>query len=469
MIATLDSFCLSPERLTSLLATAMHQGGDFADLYGEHSCFANLVMEEGIVKTASASIEKGVGIRVVKGEKTGYAFTENFEPASFEKIARTAASIASDRGSKTSYKIDTRPLPNHYPVSDPSNEVDLAKKVQWLSMADRFARNYSDKVSKVNINLSDSFKRVFMADTRGQLIFDEQPMLRFEVSVIAESNGEKQRGRSGDGGRVGYGFINEEKIKQWAEAAVREALLLLEAREAPAGMLPVILGPGDSGILLHEAIGHPLEADFNRKGTSAYSERMGELVASDQCTIIDDGTVPHERGSINADDELNASQKTTLIEQGRLCSYMYDEMSARYYQRESSGNGRRESYKFQPIPRMRTTYMLPGNYDPEEIFRSTEKGVYCKTFRGGQVDISNGEFIFVPSESYLIENGRISHPIKNLSLIGNGPDVLSKVSMVGNDFKMSAGIWTCGKGQTVPVGVGLPTIKIAEMTVGGQG
>ena len=262
--------------------------------------------------------------------------------------------------------------------------------------------------------------------------------------------------------------VTEEKVKKLAEGAASEAVLLLDARQAPAGMMPVILGPGDSGILLHEAIGHPLEADFNRKGSSAYSGRIGEVVASEQCTIIDDGTIEHERGAINIDDELNNTDRTVLIEQGRLKSYMYDEMSARYFDVDSTGNGRRESYRFQPLPRMRTTYMLNGKYNPEELIRSTEKGIYCLTFKGGQVDISNGNFIFMPSKAFLVEDGKVTAPIKNISLIGNGPDVLSKVSMVADDFRMSAGMWTCGKGQSVPVGVGLPTVKISEMTVGGR-
>jgi TldD protein len=257
-------------------------------------------------------------------------------------------------------------------------------------------------------------------------------------------------------------------VVELARAAVQEALTLLEARSAPAGCLPVVLASGDSGILLHEAIGHPLEADFNRKGSSAYTGRMGEQVASPLCTIVDDGTVAHDRGSLNVDDELNPSQRTVLIEQGRLVSYMYDELSARFFKVPSSGNGRRESYCYQPLPRMRTTYMLPGEHEAEEIIASVSKGIFCRTFKGGQVDISNGNFIFVPSLAWLIEDGKLSYPVRNLSLIGNGPDILSRVSMVGNDFRLSAGIWTCGKGQEVPVGVGLPTVKIAEMTVGGQ-
>jgi len=465
---SLDRFCLSHELINRMLQTAMSKGGDFADIFGEFSKFNTLTMEEGILKSAGHTIEKGVGVRVVKGEKTGYAYTENLEDQSFVDIARTAAAIAGDRGSDESYRMTAKQHPDYYLVTDPTTDADLDHKIQWINKANDYARAYSDKVTKVVISLKDEVRSLMMADSRGQLVFDEQPLMVFNISVIAQDGAERQKAQSGGGGRVGFSFLTEARVKEWAESAAREALLLLEARQAPAGMLPVILAPGDSGILLHEAIGHPLEADFNRKGTSAYSGRMGEMVADPQCTIIDDGTVPNERGSINVDDELNSSSKTTLIENGRLVSYMYDEMSARYFERESSGNGRRESYRYQPKPRMRTTYMLDGKYDQEEIIKSTKKGIYCKTFKGGQVDISNGNFIFIPSEAYLVEDGKIAFPIKNLSLIGNGPDVLSKVNMVGSDFRMSAGIWTCGKGQNVPVGVGLPTVKISEMTVGGQ-
>ncbi|CAM2069003.1 Metalloprotease TldD [Sulfidibacter corallicola] len=465
---SLDLFRLSQESIQRILNRAMSRGGDFAEIFCEVSRFNSLVMEEGILKTAISSIEKGVGVRVVKGERTGYAYTERLDDASFLKIADTAAAIAEDKGSERSYALEQKPLTNRYAIDDPSTEVDLDKKIQWIIKANEHARAYSDLVTKVSISYTDHQRTILLADTRGRLFEDVQPMLRFSISAICEKDGERQTGRSGDGGRRGFSFVTADKVRKWAEDAVREALVLLEAKQAPAGMLPVILAPGDSGILLHEAIGHPLEADFNRKGTSAYADRLGHMVADPQCTIIDDGTIEHDRGSINVDDELNDSQRTVLIENGRLNTYMMDEISARYFDQESTGNGRRESYKYQPLPRMRTTYMLPGEYSADEIIGSTEHGIYCKTFKGGQVEISNGNFTFVPSEAYLIRDGKLSHPIKNFILIGNGPDVLSKVTMVGNDFAMGSGIWTCGKGQSVPVGVGLPTVKISEMTVGGQ-
>jgi len=463
---TLEKFNMTKGLMDQILATAMSRGGDFADVFCEYGPFSSLVMEESILKTAGYSIGGGVGIRVVKGEKTGYAYTEVFEKKHFLKAARAAATIAAGEGSKDSYPVSEIQKPSFYPFEE--TVTSMEDKIEWLYLADRYARQLDPHVTKVIASFVESMRTILIADTRGRLGMDFQPMVRLNVSVIVEKDGEIEDAQAGDGGRYSADFFNKDKIKLLATQAVNEGLSLLSAKQSPAGMLPVILAPGDSGILLHEAIGHPLEADFNRRKTSAYSGRMGEMVASEQCTIIDDGTVPHDRGSINFDDELNPSQRTTLIENGKLVSYMYDEISARYFNQESTGNGRRESYQYQPLPRMRSTYMLAGAYGHDEIIASTEKGIYCRTFKGGQVDISNGNFVFVPSDAYLIEGGKIKYPIKNLTLIGNGPDVLNKVSMVGNDFKMSPGIWTCGKGQTVPVGVGLPTIKISEMTVGGQ-
>lgn len=465
---TMDLFHLSKERIAKILAAAMSRGGDFADIFAEQARSTNLVQEEGILKTASHSVRRGMGIRVVKGQRTGYAYTEIFSEQSMLETARIAAGIAEGQGSDTAYQVASKQSPSYYEVSDPSSDAPLDDKIKLIQLGSAHAHAQSEDVKKATVSLTDNVIEVLMADTHGRLVLDQRPMLRFSVSVISERDGERQQGRSGDGGRYGFSFLTEEKVKDYAEAAVREADLLLRAEPAPKGMFPVILGPGDSGILLHEAVGHPLEADFNRKGTSAYSGRIGEMVADSQCTIIDDGTVANERGSINFDDELNDSEKTVLIEEGRLASYMYDEISARYFEHKPTGNGRRESYKFQPLPRMRTTYMLPGKYTHEEIIASTKKGIFCQTFKGGQVDISNGNFIFVPSEAWLVEDGELKHPVKNLSLIGNGPEAMTHVSMVADNFAMSAGIWTCGKGQQVPVGVGLPTVKISKMTVGGK-
>lgn len=465
---SLDLFNLTPGLVEKVLDKAMARGGDFADLFAEYTRDNSLVMEEGILKSANHCLSRGIGIRVVHGERTGYAYTEHLEPTQLYKIADTASAIADDKGHTGSVKVNPKTLSNFYKVTDPTSDVNLDEKISWIEKMDRYARAVSDHITKVNISFSDSQTTLVMADTRGRMVIDEQPMLQVSISVIAEKNGVREKGKAGGGGRIGFSFLTDDRVRSWAEKAAKEALVLLDAQQAPAGMLPVVLAAGDSGILLHEAIGHPLEADFNRRGTSAYTNRIGEMVADPQCTIIDDGTVPNDRGAINVDDELNDSQRTVLIEEGRLKSYMSDEISARYFDIESTGNGRRESYHYAPMPRMRTTYMLPGNYQAEELISSTAKGVFCKTFKNGQVDISNGNFIFVPSEAYLIEDGKLTHPIKNFSLIGNGPDVLSKVTMVADDFQFSEGIWTCGKGQSVPVGVGLPTVKISEMTVGGR-
>jgi len=462
----LDTFHLNTTLIEEILAKAMSRGADFADIFCEYGPSSSLILEESILKTAGYSIGGGLGVRVVKGEKTGYAYTEVFEREHFLKAARTAANIADHQGSWQSHPVSLMETPSYYPFEEASALME--DRIEWLYIADRYARSLDPHVKKVVASFSESSRTMLIANSLGHLATDVQPMVRLNISVIVEKDGALEDAQAGDGGRYSADFFNVDRVKSFCRQAVKEAMSLLDAKQAPAGMLPVILAPGDSGILLHEAIGHPLEADFNRRKTSAYASRMGEMVASDQCTIIDDGTIPHERGSINFDDELNTSQRTTLIDRGKLVSYMYDEISARYFNTASTGNGRRESYQYQPLPRMRSTYMLAGNYDPKEIITSTKKGIYCRTFKGGQVDISNGNFVFVPSDAYLIENGKISHPVKNLTLIGNGPDVLTQVSMVGNDFKMSPGIWTCGKGQSVPVGVGLPTVKIKEMTIGGR-
>ncbi len=465
----LDRFRLTPSRIERVLQAAMSRGGDYADLFCEYSRFEGLGLEEGILKSAVSNIECGAGVRVVIGEKSGYAYTELLEESHLLSAAKTAAAIAQDHGSQHSFSVGAHAIGNYYPVPNPMIDESMDEKIQFVYLADRSARAHSTAIKQVSVYMGTAQRLILMADSRGRLVEDVQPMLRFTVSVVVEKNGERQNAMAGDGGRLGADFLTSSRVEMLAKKAVDEALVLLEAKPAPAGMWPVILAPGDSGILLHEAIGHPLEADFNRKQSSAYSNRLGQMVADSQCTIVDDGTVASDRGAINVDDELNESQRTVLIEEGRLRSYMCDEMSARFFDIESTGNGRRESYRFQPMPRMRTTYMLPGKYSADEIIKSTSKGLYCKTFRGGQVNISNGNFTFVPSEAYWIEDGKMTYPVKNCTLIGNGPDALSKVSMVGSDFAISAGIWTCGKeGQSAPVGVGLPTIKISEMTVGGS-
>jgi len=461
---------ISEEQIPSILSMAMTLGGDYADFYYEYSLVNSIVLEDGIVKNAGIRISKGCGIRVVSGEQTGYAFTENLSFESLAKAANTASEIARTKNSTRLADLTEKKFKSLYDIKNSMDSLSLKEKIDLIKNAENSAFDAGSLISKVSISYTDELKSILFADSEGRLLKDVQPMLIFYVNVIAEKNGNKQRGLSSVGGRFGIDYFTEVMTaSDHGKAASKQAITMLDAIDSPAGPMEVILAPGESGILLHEAIGHPLEADFNRKGTSAYTGRLGEKVASNLCNIIDSGIIPNNRGSINFDDEGHESKENVLIENGVLRRYMNDKISAGYFKTDPSGNGRRESFKNIPLPRMTCTYMLNGSSDPEEIIKSTKKGIFCKTFSGGQVDISNGDFVFVPSEAYLIENGSIKNPIKNLTLIGNGPDVLTKVSMVGNDLKISNGTWTCGKdSQSVPVGVGLPTVKISEMTVGGS-
>jgi TldD protein len=461
---------VSDEQLSLILSRALSKGGTYADIYYEYKTTNNFTIEEGILKNASLRVVKGCGVRVLSGEQTGYAYTENLTLASLLKAAETAAEIAKKSGKERIIRLSESPFNNICRIDRPFDKVLIKDKIELMKKAENAASEYDSLISKVSISYMDEVKNVMIADSNGLLLRDVQPMFMFYVTVIAEKYNNKQRGLSSVGGRLGMEYFSKiMSPEEHGKAASKQAITMLDAIDSPAGPMEVILSAGDSGILLHEAIGHPLEADFNRKGTSAYSGRMGEKVASPLCTVIDSGIIPNDRGSINFDDEGVIAKENILIEDGILKQYMSDRISAGYFKTAPTGNGRRESFKNIPLPRMTTTYMLNGNSSYEEIIRSTKKGICCKTFSGGQVDISNGDFVFVPSEAYLIENGSIKAPIKNLTLIGNGPDVLTRVSMVGNDLKISGGSWTCGKdSQSVPVGVGLPTVKISEMTVGGS-
>jgi TldD protein len=355
-----------------------------------------------------------------------------------------------------------------YPIGQPTFEADALSKLDLLRRADAAARSYHERVKRVTVSLAESSKQILIVTSDGKFVSDDQPMLRFNVSVVAEREGRRQTGVEGGGGRVGLEYFATHTPEHLGAEAARIAVTMLDAKEAPAGSMPVVLGHGDSGILLHEAIGHGLEADFNRKKTSNYTDQVGQRVASELCTVVDDATIPHSRGSIDVDDEGNVLEKAVLIEKGILRGYMQDRQSSEHFHVPFSGNGRRESFKSHPLPRMTNTLLLAGEHDPEEIVKSVKKGVFAKKFGGGQVDISNGDFVFSLTESYLIEDGVITAPLKDVNLIGNGPDVMRKVTMLGRDMELSDGIWTCGKdGQSVPVGVACPTIKISAITVGG--
>lgn len=458
--------------MRTVLKEALSQGGDFAELYFEYSFRNSVIMEESIIKTSSKAVIAGVGIRVLKGDQTGYAYSEDLNLKPMLHAARTAASIAAGSSVKIEDAIRFNEIvpPNYYQVINTITDMELSHKIKLIKRAEEIAHGVDERIIKVTVSISDSQRYIQIANSEGIVLRDSLPMFRMNVNCIAQEGKNIQSSSAGVGGRVGIEFIDrDDHPKHLAEQAASEALLLLTAKQAPSGPMPVILGPAQSGILLHEAVGHPLEADFNRKGTSAYSGRVGQKVASELCTIYDTGTINYDRGAINFDDEGSISQKSILIEKGILRGYMHDRISARHYQTDNSGNGRRESYAHYPMPRMTTTYLDNGDSTPEEIIRSVKKGVYCRSFSGGQVDISNGDFVFVPTIAYMVEDGKLTFPVKNFTLIGNGPDAMSKVTMVGNDFALSEGIWTCGKdGQGVPVGVGLPTVLISELTVGGM-
>lgn len=469
MLEYVDRFSVTETVMGRLLAAALSRNASYSDLFFEHTVENMITMEEGIVKESVKSVSLGLGIRAVKGESTGYAFTEDLSYEKMHTSALTAAAIADSPAEVPPIGIEGVAFENHYPIGDPSTGTPLEQKVSWIREAERAAREHDPSIVKATVTFADRLSTIQIATSEGRLLRDVRPMLRLVVSVVSERNGNRQIGLSSGGGRIGTEYFSTNKSPgDLGREAARQAVLLLDAVDAPAGPMELILAPAESGVLLHESVGHPLEADFIRKGTSAYTGRVGHRVASELVTVIDDGTIPNDRGSINFDDEGTIPSATTLIEKGVLKGFMHDRISAGLFGVPLTGNGRRDSYRNPPIPRMTITYLANGKHDPEEILHSTEKGIYCKTFRGGQVDISNGDFVFVPIEAYLVESGCIVAPVKNLTIIGNGPDVLSKVTMVGNDFAFSDGRWTCGKGQHVPVGVGLPTIKISEITVGGS-
>ena len=463
-------FHLSRQNLENYLGEALSQGGDYADLYFEYLKTSSISIDESIVKSAAQGVSMGVGVRVISGERTGYAYSDDLSPEKIRKAARVAAHIAAGPSKVDKFDLNEGARHNLYPVLTAPTETAFTERVELVKRADRAARAYDPRVFQVQAAYADNLRHVLVATSEGVLTLDRQPLARLSVSALARQNGGiPQRGHAGGGGRVELDFFLKEKTPEhFAKEAAREAIIMLDAVEAPAGETTVVLGPGWPGILLHEAVGHGLEADFNRKGVSAFSGRIGQKVASELCTVVDDGTLSSRRGSLNVDDEGHATQRNVLIENGVLRGYLQDKLSSTLLNSESTGSGRRESYAHIPMPRMTNTFMLSGESEPADIIRSVPKGLYCVNFGGGQVDITSGNFVFSASESYLIEDGKLTRPVRNATLIGNGPEALKYVSMVGNDLRLDEGVGVCGKeGQSVPVGVGIPTIKIDRMTVGG--
>jgi len=462
-------FNISISNIESLLGVALSRGGDYADLYFEYATLNSLNLEEQIIKSANRAARLGVGVRVISGEKMGYAYCDEIDVAAIRKAALTAAHIAQSGSGAGPVKVSrSNPARDLYPVTQLIDDEPLPHKIELLNRIDRTSRAFDRRIREAQVSLADEFKLVLIATSEGSLVGDAQPLARMRVMCIADDDGNLQYGVSGGGGRIGMDFFSDRLLDHYANEAARQAIVQLEAQDAPAGSMEVVLGPGWPGVLLHEAVGHGLEADFNRKGMSAFSGLIGQKVASELCTVVDDGAIPNRRGSLNIDDEGNPTSQTVLIENGVLRGYLQDKLSSRLTGASLTGNGRRESYRRMPMPRMTNTYMLNGASAPDEIIRSVKRGLYAVQFGGGQVDITNGKFVFSATEAYLIEDGKVTAPVKGATLIGNGPDALTKVTAVANDLALDEGVGTCGKdGQSVPVGVGLPTIKISEMTVGG--
>lgn len=460
---------LTDEDMNKALSLVLGGAVNAADLYFQASTRESWSLDDGIVKDASFNIEQGVGVRAIAGEKCGFAYSDDIILPALLESSKAARSIA--KGGQTNQLKSWHVSSGHslYASANPLEVLSESQKMDLLKEADAAARAEDPRVKQVMVSLLGSHETILVARSDGTLGADVRPLVRFNISVIVEQNGRREQGTMGGGGRYDYHqFIESNAANEFAREAVRQAIVNLDAKDAPAGNMTVVLGPGWPGVLLHEAIGHGLEGDFNRKETSAFSGRIGERVASPGVTVVDDGTLPNRRGSLNIDDEGTPTQCTTLIEDGILKGYMQDRMNAELSNTVSTGNGRRESYAHLPMPRMTNTYMLAGKHDPQEIIASVDKGFYAVNFGGGQVDITSGKFVFSASEAYMIENGKITYPVKGATLIGDGPDVLTRVSMIGNDLKLDTGVGTCGKeGQSVPVGVGQPTLKVDGITVGG--
>jgi len=460
---------LSPALIEQLLSAAMSRGGDFAEVYVERAITTAVMLDERKIKSAQTGMIQGVGVRVISGAKVGYAYSDDLDQSALFRAAQTAALIAESAGAEKSFKVSREPTPLYYRVATPLSEIDVARKAELVRRADRAAHAFDPRVKQVTATYVDQTKHIWVANTAGRFAQDTQDLCRLGVQVVAiGKNGERRTGFYGGGGRLSFSYFDTFTPESVGREAARQAIATLGAVEAKAGTQTVVLAPGWSGILLHEAVGHGLEADFIRKKTSLFAGKLGQRVASDKVTVIDDGTVANSRGSINVDDEGNPGERKMLIERGILKGYMFDSLSAKLMGQRSTGSGRRESFRHMPMPRMTNTYLAPGDDAPEDIVRSVKRGLYCAQFGGGQVDISNGNFVFEVGEAYEIENGRLGRPVKGATLIGVGPEALKNVSMVGSDPMPDPGLGTCGKdGQNVPVGVGLPTVRIDNMTVGG--
>jgi len=459
---------LDTQAIQSVLSSIMSHQVDYADLYFQYSRSESWGLEEGQVKSGAFAIDQGVGVRAVSGEKTAFAYSDEINLLALQEAAIATKAIAAIGSDQTARKIITPEAKSLYLPNDPIASLSADAKVKLLERLEDFAKKQDPRITQVMASIGGEYEVVMVARSDGVMAADVRPLVRVSVQVIAEQNGRREQGSSGGGGRFDYGYFTDAVLQDYAEKATHQAIVNLDARPAPAGNMTVVLGSGWPGILLHEAIGHGLEGDFNRKGSSAFSGMIGEKVAAKGITIVDDGTIADKRGSLSMDDEGNSTQNTVLIEDGILRSYIQDTLNARLMDMPLTGNGRRESYAHTPMPRMTNTYMLNGDKEPEEIIKSVKKGLYAANFGGGQVDITSGKFVFSAAEAYMIEDGKITHPVKGATLIGNGPDVLTRVSMVGNDMALDSGVGTCGKeGQSVPVGVGQPTLKIDGLTVGG--
>jgi len=485
LFSTAQSYLLAPHdleagKLDRVFGSLLSRRLDYADLYFQYSRSESWSLEEGIVKSGSFNIDQGVGVRAISGEKTAFAYSDEISLPALEDAAKATRAIARQGGALAAagtgrerrHPVEARKnsgLGLYLPV-DPLASLPDAEKVKLLERLEHLCRARDPRVTQVMASLAAEYEVVLVARSDGLLAADVRPLVRLSVQVIAEQDGRREQGSAGGGGRTDYAHFTQERLQEYAKLAVDQALINLQARPAPAGTMTVVLGPGWPGVLLHEAIGHGLEGDFNRKGSSAFAGKVGKKVAARGVTVVDDGTLPGRRGSLSIDDEGNPTQCNTLIEDGVLRGYMQDNLNARLMGLPVTGNGRRESFAHVIMPRMTNTYMLNGDKDPQEIIASVKKGLYAVNFGGGQVDITSGKFVFAAVEAYMIENGKVTHPVKGATLIGNGPDVLTRVSMVGNDLALDSGVGTCGKeGQSVPVGVGQPTLRIDGLTVGGTG